>query len=331
MRQDVETEAMQEGLERTSREAAERNARLAQYLIGGDRALYRDLLIEHLSLRSRPANALIGGRLTYTGGDTQVGADGAQPAILSRPDRGVSADLHLSSILTNFTRGALKNEKVTQVDNLLIVTENVPPSAPPSQAFKVTRNADYPTFLRAVEAAAVANDPKVTAVRVIRPRTAPEFGTDARGYLVASVHDLQIEVPVPPRLARGGLGGLPPARVYRIVAPAAEFTIEFKVEAKTEREPLRLSGRIDDFDPGPGAKVFSLNEDENQATSLTTFSAAPILTALRLRVRGQPIDVPLSDLQLRGFAIRSVSPLDPSGWIRVNLERTSDSPAAGIQ
>jgi hypothetical protein len=103
------------------------------------------------------------------------------------------------------------------------------------------------------------------------------------------------------------------------------------VEAKSQTEPLRLSGRIEDFDPGPGAKVYALGEDENQPASLTVFSALPIITGFRVKVKGQPIDVPLSDLKLQGFAIKSVSPLDPSGWIRVNLERTSPSPAAGLQ
>ena len=51
----------------------------------------------------------------------------------------------------------------------------------------------------------------------------------------------------------------------------------------------------------------------------------------RSKVQGQPIDVPLSNLQLHGFAIREVSPLDPTGWIRVSLVRTSSSPAAGIR
>ena len=55
------------------------------------------------------------------------------------------------------------------------------------------------------------------------------------------------------------------------------------------------------------------------------------LDGLKTKLQGQPIDIPLSNLQLRGFAIQSVSPLDPSGWIRVNLVRVSSSPAAGIQ
>ena len=53
-----------------------------------------------------------------------------------------------------------------------------------------------------------------------------------------------------------------------------------------------------------------------------------MLGAIRSRLQGQPIDVPLSNLPLRGFALQSVSPLDPSGWIRVNLVRVANGPLA---
>ena len=175
-----------------------------------------------------------------------------------------------------------------------------------------------------------ANDPKVLAVRVKRPGRAPEFAADARGYLVALVHDFLIDLPAPPQAAQGGLAG-PPAQVYRISAPEAEFVILFKIESATQSSPVRLSGRIEEFTPGPGAKVYAINEDEAKAVPLTAFTSTFVLGVFRGRVQGQPIDVPLSNLQLRGFAIRSVSPLDPSGWIRANLVRTSVSPAAGIQ
>jgi hypothetical protein len=195
---------------------------------------------------------------------------------------------------------------------------------------KVTRNADYATFLKAVETAQATNDPKVVAIRVKRPPGTPEFGADDKGNLVALIPDFEIEVPVPPQVARGG-GALPPSKVLRIVSPMAEFQLAFKVEAKTEKEPLRLTGRVESFDPGPAAKVYAVNEDENHPTPLTAFASIFVLGGLRVKLQGQPVDIPLSNLQLRGFEIRSVSPLDPSGWIRANLVRTSASPAAGIQ
>ena len=82
-------------------------------------------------------------------------------------------------------------------------------------------------------------------------------------------------------------------------------------------EPLRLTGRIEGFDPGPNARVFAINEDENQADAAERLRQHRSSSGVfRTKLQGQPIDVPLSNVQLRGFAIRSVSPLDPSGWIR---------------
>jgi hypothetical protein len=43
-------------------------------------------------------------------------------------------------------------------------------------------------------------------------------------------------------------------------------------------------------------------------------------------LRSQPIDVSLAQLHLPGFSIRSVSQLDPSGWVRVGLEPNPDGP-----
>ena len=84
----------------------------------------------------------------------------------------------------------------------------------------------------------------------------------------------------------------------------------------------RLTGRVEGFDAGPGAKVFALNEDENKPVPLPAFTSAIALGVLRNRIQGQPIDVPLNDPNLRGLAINHVSPLDPSGWMRVVLTPT---------
>lgn len=119
--------------------------------------------------------------------------------------------------------------------------------------------------------------------------------------------------------------------MYRIVSPRAEFSISFKVTTETQSSPVRLSGKIEEVDLGPQAKVYALTDDEAKAQQLNAFTASFVKGILQTKLQGQPVDVPLSNLQLRGFAIRDVSPLDPTGWIRVNLARTSASPAAGIQ
>lgn len=328
IRSQVVVEAQEEATERTQKEAAQRNATLAQYLVGGDRLAFRNILIEGLSLRSRPENALIGGTIRHATADSQVGASSPQPPELFRPESGVSADVHLSSVASNLARGFLQSDAAKQVENLMVVTSKIPPGAPPSEGVKVTRNVDYPTFLQAVQTAQAANDPKSVAIRVKRPTQPPDFGVDANGNLVALISDFQIDVPVPPDLAKGGGGrAIPPAKVFRIVAKQAEFAIGFKVEPQPDGG-LRVNGKIDGFDPGPGARVLAINEDEAQATPLNAFASIFVLGGLRTKLAGQPIDAPIKNPQLQGFAIRSVSPLDPSGWIRVNLERVANAPVA---
>ena len=75
MRQNVIQEAAEMSQEKTSAEAAQRNGTFHQYLIGNNRLAYRDFLVEGLSLRSRPENAVIGGLLTHAKAEGPLGAD----------------------------------------------------------------------------------------------------------------------------------------------------------------------------------------------------------------------------------------------------------------
>ncbi len=325
----VEKEAMEEGTERTAREAAERNVNIHKYLVGNNQLRYENLLIEGLSLRSRPQNALIGGRLTFTDATHQLGADQPQPAKLFQPDSGISADIHLGSILTSFVQSYMRKEPVQEVQSLLVETLKVEPGTAPDKSVKVSRNVDYPAFLQAIDRAKAANDPKVVAIRVKRPTVPPEFGTSAEGDLVALVNDFQLEVPAPSQEGIGSKMG-PPARVYRIVSPQAEFALSFTVESKAKGDPLRLTGKIKEFDAGPNANVYAVGDDEKQATPLSALSKTVILSFFRAKMQGQPVDVALDTFNLRGYAIKSVSPLDPSGWIRVNLARSTVPAAAAV-
>lgn len=330
MRTNVVVEAKEESGERIAKAAAEQNAKLSEYLIGNDSLAIRNILITNLALSSRPENALIGGKLQWRGDTIQPGADAPQPASMAVPDAGVSADIHLNSILTGMTHGYFQTETLRNTDNLMIETRKIPPDAPPDQRIKVSRNVDYPTFLTAVANSEAANDPKVVALRVKKPSTPPEFAADARGFLVAIVRDFQMDLPGPKQQnGQAGIGGLK-ARVLRVTSPQAEFVISFKITPEHEKEPLRLAGRIEGFDAGPQGRVLAVNDDEKQAAPVNAFTSALILGVIRAKITGQEINVPLSNLKLQGFAIKSVSPLEPSGWMRVSLERTSPSPAAGV-
>jgi hypothetical protein len=155
----------------------------------------------------------------------------------------------------------------------MVVTKKIPPNAPPREGIVLSENVNYADFLKAVNQARAANDPKVLAIRVKRPGVSPEFAADANGFLVALVHEFQIEVPAPAAAARGGIAG-PPAQVYRISSPQAEFALSFKVTPQSQTAPVRLAGRIENVDFAPGTKVFAINEDDSKAEPLTALPAS---------------------------------------------------------
>jgi hypothetical protein len=325
IRQGVVTGAAAESKERVGLAQNEQNARLAAYLIGHDTLVYDNIEVRNLLLRSRPQYGLIDGVLMWKGAALQVGADLPKPPTLGVPQAGVTTDVHLGSLMTNLTRGYLQSSSFKDLKNLMVVTQKIPPGGRPRDAIVTKRNVDYTTFLKAIETAEAANDPRILAVRIQWPGELPQFAADRNGYLVALAHGFSIEVPAPPQARRGGLSG-PPARIYRLEAPSAEFSISFRIEAAKEELPIRLQGRLEAFDPGPGVKVFALNEDEDKPTQLNAFVANLVLAVFGNKLKGQPIDVPLSNLAIPGFTLSKVSPLDPSGWIRVVLTPNENSP-----
>src|SRR5205823_2464528 len=151
IRQNVIEEAAELGGEQTSKQAAVRNVSYSKYLIGYDRLAFRNLLIEGLVLRSRPEYALLGGTLHWRNARNQMGADMPHPSWLVVPGPGLSADVHLGSILTDLTRGYLQSDAIRGIENVMLVTKKVPPGAPPREGFEVVRNADFKTFLEAID------------------------------------------------------------------------------------------------------------------------------------------------------------------------------------
>lgn len=303
---------------KASQGAAQRNAQIHRALVGNNTLQVRNIAITGLSLRSRPEYALVGGTLLWAGAPRQAGADAPQPPALASYQPGVTADVHLGSIMSNMARGFLQTPEAQAAENFLIVTRNVAPGTPPGQGVTTTQNADFAAFTRAIDEARAANDPKVQALRVKRPGRPPEFSADRDGNLVALIHDFQLEVAAPANAARGGFAG-PPAKIYRITAPVAEITLSFKITPPGAGGQGRFNGQVVGFDPGPGAQVFAINEDEAKPTPLPAFTNNIVLNVFGGKLRGQPIDVPLNLGALPGFNLTGVSALDPSGWIRVVL------------
>jgi hypothetical protein len=324
-RQQIPQEAQEEAQERIAGQQAERNAQLSQYLIGNNTLAFQDFLVSGLSLRSRPDAVYVGGLLQSRAGDRQRGADAPQPAKLAVPDPGLTADVHLSSVLNSVADGLFQRGEVQRVSNLVIVTKDVPLGSPPQQAATIARNVGFPAFARAVDEAVKANNPKVTAIRVKRPAQAPEFAADARGFLVVSLRDLELEVPAPDKSSQAGSVIGVPAKILRIKIPKLEVAFSYNVEQPAPGSH-RIRAKVEDFFPSSNSEVQAINDDEAKASSLNRFSGALVISSLAARVRSLPIVANLDNLNLRGFAIQSVSPLDPSGWVRVTLARVQTAP-----
>ncbi|WP_148596388.1 hypothetical protein [Aquisphaera giovannonii] len=314
-RQRIPGEAQEEAESRIAGETAQRNAQLRQFLPGDNTATVQDFLISGLSLRSRPEAVYVNGLLQSRSGDKQRGADAPQPASLAVPAAGVTADVHLVSLLDGIVAGLFERPVVQAVENVMIRTRDVPPGTPPGEAAVTRVNVDFPTYLSVARDVRKQNNAKVTALRIKRPSQPPDFAADARGYLVAIIHDVQIDVPAPdPNSSAGSMIGVK-GNVLRIKMPQLEVAFSHQLDPATRQ----IKAQIQDFTPSPGSQVLAIDTDESKAAPLTRFTGALVMNTIGAKLRTQPLQASLDKLNLRGFAIQSVSPLDPSGWMRVNL------------
>jgi hypothetical protein len=324
IRQNVVKEAAEEASERAAVAQAEQNAKIRNALPGDGTARVRDVAIAGLSLRSLPTNALIGGTVLWAGVPNQGGAEMPQPPRFATPAPGISADIHLASVANNVLGGYLQSPEAAGVENLVIEVRKPDPGMSPKDAVKVEKNRDFPTYLKQVEAANSEKRPDVQVIRIRRPARAPEFGVDARGYLVVVAHDLQIDLPVPAQMANSPFAGAR-AKVYRLDAKTAEFVFEIKPVTQPDGT-IRLTGNLKEFNPAPGSRVLAINDDEARALPLDPFRSVLIYQGFATAIRAKPLDVPLENVKIRGYAITSISDLDPTGWIRVVLTPTGERP-----
>ncbi|MGC8642603.1 MAG: hypothetical protein ACP5XB_22325 [Isosphaeraceae bacterium] len=320
-RQRIPQEAKEEAEERIAGEQATHNAQLQQYLIGNDMVKFAEFLVTGLTLRSRPEAVYVGGLLQSQAGDRQRGADAPQPSSLEVPNPGVTADVHLISVLNSVADGLYHRPEVQSVDNLMLVTKDVPPGSPPKDAVKISKNVDFPTYIKAVDEARKANNPKVTALRVKRPPHAPEFAVDAQGRLVALLTDIELEVPAPDRSSQAGAMIGIRAKVLRLKIPQLEVSLSYTVDS-ADPGTHQIKAHIEEFMPAPTSSVLAIENDPAQGKTLTRFSGALVISALGAKLRSQPLSANIAKLDMHGFAVQSVSQLDPSGWVRVTLALT---------
>src|SRR5262249_6248100 len=157
--------------------------------------------------------------------------------------------------------------------------KDVPPGTAPKDATTIRRNVDFPTYAGVVDNVLKGKNPKITAIRVKRPPTAPEFAADAQGNLVAVLHDVEVEVPAPDKSTQAGsLIGVP-AKILRLKIPQLEVAFSQQTET-TPSGSRSLRAKIEDFSPSPSSQVLAINEDETKPTTLTRFSGALVLSAL---------------------------------------------------
>ncbi len=354
-RQQIPIEAMEEGQERIAAETVKRNADLrskglvgndtlaitapmkwpslaesAKGLVAKDAPDIRDFQITHLSLRSRPEAVLAGGIVEWRGAPRQIGADLPEPVALSSLEPGITANVHLGSLLGSLVAGVYERELVRSVNNLMLIIKDVPAGSPPGDAVKVIKNVDFATYAKEVDESRKTKPgtPRPAVLRISRPKEPPEFVTDARGFLVALIRDLQLDVPAPDQEANGGVVGAA-AKIYHIKIPLLEVALSYHVDSSPGDE-LRIRAKIEDFNPGTNAEVLAITDDETKGKSLSRFSSAIVLGAVGGKLRSRPIDADLKQLKIPGISIRSISRLDPSGWMRVGLNREPLTPLAPV-
>src|SRR5262245_64083213 len=154
-RQQIPEESLEEALERASVKQAKQNAELrSKYLPVNDTAQVGDFLIKQLSMASRPEAIYVGGRFEWRGAPDQRGADMPRPPRLaSTIEPGVTADLHLGSLLTSAAGGIWRQDRFRSVQNVMIQTKAVPPGTAPNDALEVRENVSFADYIQAVDAA----------------------------------------------------------------------------------------------------------------------------------------------------------------------------------
>jgi hypothetical protein len=303
---------------KASQKAADLNARVRPYVLDSQTVGVDRFRFSGLSLQTLSDHATMRGTFVDVAAGEPRRASMPQPRSFHTYQPGVSVDVHLPSALSTGLQGFLASDAAKNVTNIMIVTTENPDN--PGRPEVVTRtNVDYPTYLAEVEKAQARQDRKAQAIRVFKPQGPLTVETDSAGNLVLLVNDFTIDVPAPPQAARGGALTGPAAKVYRIRAQNAEFSVGVSVKPAAGAEPGRVTGKVADFDPGPQVEVLAINEDEGQASPLNAFTGRIIATAFRTRIVGLPFEAPINQLANAQVALASASAIDPSGWMRIVL------------
>jgi hypothetical protein len=311
IRDEVEAGSLELGTMRTGENAAEQSAKLKKYFLDNETLAIKDVLVDHLALRSRPEYIEAAGRVDWRGAAAGLGAVAPPPKRLDQIAPGVAANVHLSSILTNVVQGLIESKYSDVKDILFVIKPKAAISGAPAVA--VTSNAEYSAFVKAV---AESKPPGELAIRVRKPSRPPEFASDTQGRLVILVYEFDVSFPAPKKQTAGSSTLLgPAANIYRMTSPLAEFDVELKVEVPKGGKPPVVIAKIADFDPGPKVRIDAIDDDESKGKPLTKLSQSVVVSGFKLALRAKPLDFKLDTLP-KEVELIEASSLDPSGWMR---------------
>jgi hypothetical protein len=320
MREEVASGAAELSGIRTSEGAARLNEQIRPYVLD-DKTFERDQFgVTDISLRTFPFHAQASGNIMSAGGKYKVPAESPQPRKLQGAEAGIAADIHLPAVLESMAGGVWESPRVREVQSVVLTRKGV--DAEGVNVEDVERNVSFADFLRRVkEVKATGAMPRT--VRLVRPEAPVEFAADAMGRLVIGFENLTFEIPAPAAAANASALTGPAAQVYRIEAPQAELVVDLIVEPTSPGVAPRVLGKIAVFDPGPGLKVSAIDQDDANPAPLNIVQARIVTTAFATQVVGQTLPLPSDAFNRPGLFLRSVSALDPSGWMRVVLLPTA--------
>jgi hypothetical protein len=315
MRDSVAANARELSTIRTTESAARLNAQIRPYILDGRTVGIDRMGVTDLRLFTAGDHATALGTLYSFDGPKLQRATFAQPRRLNSFQPGITADLHLPSVLANLVQGAYQNPEVQNTTSIQIEATAGAPDAknPPT----ITRNVDFPAYLQSVQSGVPEGKP-ATIVRLMKPSRPPEFSVGTNGDLIVLVSDFQLDVPAPTQVA-GGIAGSPPASVYRLKSPLAKIGLGLYLDRSNPAVPPALKAKVTSINLEPNSSVLAIQQDEAAATALNPLMARVVTTAFGTRVVGQSFDLPISALNRPDISLIDISPLDPSGWFRLVL------------
>ena len=301
---------------RASEAAAKTNAQIRPYVLDHQTVGLNGVGVTDLKLSTGTDHARALGTIYSFNAPKPHRATFPQPRRLQTFQPGITADLHLPSVLANLTEGAFKNPEFLGTNSLLIDAGESTPEI--KVAPTITPNVEFPSYLDLVKQGQ-KNGKTPQVIRVQKPSRAPDFGVGSNGDLLISVPDFQIDIPAPPQIAGGGAIAGPAASVYRISAPSANVGLSLFLDRSNPAAPPTLKAKVTSFNLDPKLSVKAIQQDEGAAQALNPILARLVSTGLSSRIVGQTFDLPVSALNRPDVALMDVSPLDPSGWLRLIL------------